>query len=118
DDISMSGPELQQAKSGARRFLNEGMDQSDQVGVFSISTGQVAAFSTDIAKLLAAIEKLTIRPRAAEGGLCPTLTAYDAYLIANNLDPSSTEIKAAEAMRCAGDQPRGRPGQPGAIPER
>ena len=118
DDISMSGPEFHQAKAGARRFLNEGMDQNDQVGVFSISTGQVAAFSTDTPKLLAAIEKLTIRPRTPEGGLCPTLTAYDAYLIANNLDPSSTEIKAAEAMRCAGDQPRGRPGQPGAIPER
>ncbi|HEV8145786.1 MAG TPA: VWA domain-containing protein [Bryobacteraceae bacterium] len=118
DDVSMSGPELHQAKVGARRFLNEGLDQNDQVGVFSISTGQVAAFSTDTAKLLAAIDKLNSRPRAPEGGLCPVLTAYDAYLIANNLDPSSTEIKAAEAMRCAGDQPRGRPGSPGAIPER
>lgn len=118
DDISMSAPEFHQAKAGARRFLNEGLDQNDQVGVFSISTGQVAAFSTDTAKLLAAIDKLNIRPRTPEGGLCPVLTAYDAYLIANNLDPSSTEIKAAEAMRCSGEQPRGRPGQPGAIPER
>jgi VWFA-related protein len=109
DDISMNGPELFQSKAGAKRFVNEAMASSDQAAIFTVSGGLTAAFTRDKDKLLAAIDKVNIHPRAPDAGLCPKLTPYDSYLIANNLDQNSLEVKVGEAMRCSGEpSPRGR----------
>jgi VWFA-related protein len=116
DDMSMNGAELFQAKSGGKRFLSDGMSPGDKVAIFAVSSGQVNPFTSDKEKLAAAIDRVAAHGRSPDPGLCPKLTTYDAYLIANNQDRDSLEIKAAEAMRCSGESPRTRGATPNIPP--
>jgi VWFA-related protein len=43
--------------------------------------------------------------RIPNGGICPHLTPYDAYVIANRLDQTVLEIKAAEMSQCDPGRP-------------
>lgn len=93
-------------KLAAKHFVKEGLAVGDRVAIFTISGQQVLPFSTDVSKLTAAIDKLNFTSRIPSGGLCPTITPYDAYVIANNRDQGETlEIKVAEGLRCFGCNP-------------
>jgi VWFA-related protein len=100
DDFSMGASELAQVKTAAKLFLKEGLSTGDRVAIFTMSKQQVVPFTDDVPKLIAAVDRFTIAPRVSSTGICPTLTPYDAYIIANGLDPTVLELKVAELRNC------------------
>ena len=100
DDLSMPMSDLYHAKTAAKRFLQAGLAANDRVGVFTISGGLVLPFSADVAEIAAAIDKVYLRERTARLEGCPVMTGYDAYVIANNLDPNALQVKAQEYANC------------------
>jgi hypothetical protein len=52
------------------------------------------AFTADAAKVSDAIDKIGFRDRQVRSSNYPLLTEYDAYRIANGLDPMAFAIKA------------------------
>jgi VWFA-related protein len=113
DDFSMPHAEQVQVKAAARRFVNEGLAKGDRVGLFTTSGRQIVPFTADVAKLVAAVDRYNSFPRTPDGGICPKLTPYDAYVIANKIDYETLAIKAAELMRCSGQRGRATPVLPG-----
>lgn len=100
DDLTISASELIQVKTAAKRFVREGLSTGDMVGIFTISKEQVLPFTRDVPKLIETIDKFNSSPRIPDGGICPRLTPYDAYVIANRLEPTTLELKVAEYNRC------------------
>ncbi len=101
DDFSMPFAQLAYVKAAARRFVKEGLDKGDRVGLFTTSGRQIVPFTADIARLAAAVDRYTSHPRVPDGGSCPKLTPYDAYVIANKIDPEALAIKVAELAACS-----------------
>jgi len=100
DDLSLSAPDLTHARAAAQRFVKEGLAAGDQVGIFTTSAAHTLGFTGDVPQLSEAIGQLYTRQSIIDGGTCPHMTPYDAYLIANHLDQSSLEVKVQEAMNC------------------
>jgi VWFA-related protein len=100
DDISMGPRELPQAQMAARRFVKEGVKPDDHIAIFTTSGAQNLEFTTDIDKLLEAVGKLHLNNRTPSGGMCPNMTPYDAYLIANRIDIGAFNAKISETARC------------------
>ena len=101
DDYSMPLAQQVYVKAAARRFVKEGLAQGDRVGLFTTSGKQIVPFTADVAKLVAAVDQYTSFPRIPDGGICPKLTPYDAYVIANKIDAEALQIKADELARCS-----------------
>ncbi len=100
DDFSMAFADQFNVKAAARRFLKEGLAQGDRVGLFTTSGKQVVPFTDDVAKLVAVLDGYNSFPRTPDGGICPKLTPYDAYIIANKIDYETFAIKDAEYLQC------------------
>jgi VWFA-related protein len=100
DDFSMPFSQQVYVKAAARRFLRECLAQGDRVGLFTTSGRQIVPFTSDTAKLAAAVDRYSSFPRTPSGGICPKLTPYDAYVIANKLDFETYQIKTAEMEQC------------------
>jgi VWFA-related protein len=95
------GPgDLIPARKAAKEFLTHGVSPGDLVAIFLITKGQILPFTSDIAKLNDALDHLNLATRNPILPTCPSLTAYDSYLIANNQDPTLLSIKVAEAYQC------------------
>lgn len=101
DDLSMPRTHLVLVKTAARRFINGGLANGDRVGLFTTSGKQVVPFTSDVAKLAAAVEQYDSMPRNPFGGDCPKLTPYDAYVIANRIDWETFVVKSAESAGCS-----------------
>jgi VWFA-related protein len=116
DDLSMPPDNLFNAKAAARRFLKGGLAANDRVSVLTISRGQVLPFTTDAARIAEAIDKVYLQERKLRAEGCPLITEYDAYLIANHLDPTDLVVKAREYTNCnPGVCPSGGGGRRGAA---
>jgi len=102
DDISMPPADLYNSKSAAKRFLKDGLAANDRVAVLTISSGLVLPFTADPARIAEAIDKVTLQERKPRSSTCPVLTQYDAYQIANGLDPTALSVKAGEYAACSG----------------
>ena len=100
DDLNMAFSDQVYVKAASRRFLKEGLAQGDRIGLFTTSGKQLVPFTDDVTKLLAAVDRYKSFPHTPDGGDCPKLTAYDAYVIANRLDFETFAIKGAEYSRC------------------
>jgi VWFA-related protein len=118
DDLSMPHNEQVQVKAAARRFIKEGLAKGDRVGLFTTSGKQNLPFTADVEKLVAAVDRYNSFPRTPDGGICPKLTPYDAYVIANKIDYETYAIKNAELARClrGGRTPPILPGKSGPWP--
>jgi VWFA-related protein len=115
DDLNSSAPELISARIAALRFLKEGLEPGDHLSVFTTYGRQVVAFTTDVAQIAAALNKLAPHPVKADYNLCPSMRPYEAYLITSRTDPGVLPVKVDEARRCSGSPPppRSRRGQQG-----
>jgi VWFA-related protein len=102
DDFSLHPAQLFNVKRAARRFLSEGLVKGDRVALFTTSGEQIVSFTDDVAKLVAAIDRYNSFSRIPDSGVCPKLTPYDAYAIANKIDEGALDIKSAEMARCFG----------------
>ncbi|HKN74887.1 MAG TPA: VWA domain-containing protein [Candidatus Acidoferrum sp.] len=102
DDIHSNVGDLGRAKIAAKRFLEHGLAPGDRIALFT-STGTVFVdYTQDSTKLLAAMSQLQAHPRVPENGIvqCPRITPYQAYLIANDLDPTALQAAETEAASC------------------
>ncbi|HEY3739928.1 MAG TPA: VWA domain-containing protein, partial [Bryobacteraceae bacterium] len=100
EDFATNGADLKRAQMAGRRFIKEGLDDSDRVAIYSTS-GDVVDYTNDKAKLIAAIDKLRPHPKYYEpGNGCPRISAYQAYLIASLQDRSAIESAKAESVKC------------------
>jgi VWFA-related protein len=101
DNLSMPAADLYNSKAAAKRYLKDGLAANDRVAVLTISSGQVLPFTSDAAKIAEAIDKVKLQERQIKSSTCPLLTPYDAYQIANGIDPTALTVKAAEYSACA-----------------
>ena len=100
DDLSMSAGDLIPARQSAKRFVSQGISPGDQVSLFILSKGQTLPFTADTARINEALDKLNVATRVPLLPRCPNLTSYEAYVIANRVDPSLLPVKVSEAYSC------------------
>ena len=101
DDFGTNNADLKRTQTAGRRFIKEGLEDSDRVALFS-SSGDFLDYTADRAKLVAAIDKLKPHPKFSEVGLggCPRISPYEAYQISVLFDPSAIEAATKEAANC------------------
>jgi VWFA-related protein len=100
DDFALTAADLPVTRTAARRFLKQGLQSDDRVGIFFVSKGLVLPFTADIARLEDAIDHLNFAAREASLPTCPSLTAYEAMTIAERQDSSLLPVKVEEAQSC------------------
>lgn len=101
DDVNTDNKALQQARNAALRFVMEALGPADRAAVLTGSGGVSQEFTADHARLQAAIAAVRTHPRAeAHSPGCLRITAYQAYLIVNHLDPSALAAAMANQTQC------------------
>jgi VWFA-related protein len=105
DDMNSAVADLISARIAAVRFLKEGLQPGDHVAIFTTYDRLLLPFTTDTAAIADALNKLAPHLRTPNRGMCPILTPYEAYLIADRQDPAVFAVKVAEARIC-GSSPR------------
>lgn len=102
DDVNTSNPLLGMARQAALRFTGRMLGAGDRVGLFTNSGLDTLSFTRDRAALEGAIRRLSAHPRAAAATSgCLRLSQYQAYLIANHLDPSALNAAKANLAACS-----------------
>jgi VWFA-related protein len=107
DDASTTSGDLMHARIAARRFVKEALNPGDRVAIETSSSSQTLEFTTDTARILDTIGRLTPHQTVPEGGLtaCPRITPYQAYLIAAKFDITAQWAAIDEAYACADQDP-------------
>jgi VWFA-related protein len=108
DDVNQAAAGFERSRHAAKNWIERGLAEGDHVGIFTDSGAVTVDFTTDTAKLFGAIANMKRHPNTntARGfGLCPTLTAYQAYVIMSHLDPVALEVAAMEVKACAPETP-------------
>jgi VWFA-related protein len=101
DDLNTDAASLHRGKTAAGRFVAEALAPGDLVGIFTTALSQKVEFTANADALRQAIEAVTMHTRYSDDlYTCPVIRAYEAYLIANYLDPALLDAKAAEAAHC------------------
>ncbi|HET9784127.1 MAG TPA: VWA domain-containing protein, partial [Terriglobales bacterium] len=101
DDVNTDNKALEQARNGALRFVHEALGPADHAAVLTGSGVVSQEFTADHARLQAAIAAVRAHPRAApHSSGCLRITAYQAYLIVNHLDPSALAAAMANQSQC------------------
>jgi VWFA-related protein len=92
---------LKRAQTAGRRFIKEGLDDTDRVALFS-SSGDFLDYTADQSKLADAIDKLKSHPKFSEIGLggCPRISPFEAYQISVMLDRAAIDAAIQEAGTC------------------
>jgi VWFA-related protein len=104
DDIHTNTGDLGRAKIAARRFLSHGLAPTDRLAIFTSSGTVFVDYTSDAAKILAALNVLQAHIRVPENGIapCPRITPYQAYLIINNSDSNALQAAIQESSNCNG----------------
>jgi VWFA-related protein len=106
DDLYTDQFALKPAKDAAIRFVKTGLAPGDRAAVFTTAESRDSEFTADVPKLLEQIAKITHRKAADDSaGMCPVISPYEAYLIANQLDKGVLGAKLAECFICNGRNP-------------
>jgi VWFA-related protein len=98
DDTHLESDAIQRSKQAAEKLITTGLQSDDRMGIFT-GSGTVAQGFTNDSKVL--IEALAhVQPHLHMGlhgmGNAPTLTPYEAYVIAKHLDLPIRDQKVAE----------------------
>lgn len=102
DDVNSGAGDLGHARDAARQFLTRALRGRVRVAIFTASSSQSVGFTRDRKRLLAAIAALRAHPRATRYSTgCVHITAYQAYLIVNHLDPAALAAAEANTRACA-----------------
>ena len=100
-DDSRGGVLLGRSRAAAEKLIN-GLAPEVAAGIFTDSATVEVNFTHDRKALLEALAR--IKPHSLIGargyGQCPTLTAYQAYVIANHIDPDAKELALNEVIGC------------------
>lgn len=102
DDVNSGAGDLGHARNAARQFLTRALRGNVRVAIFTASSSQSVNFTRDRGRLLAAVKALRPHPRATRDSTgCVHVTAYQAYLIVNHLDPAALAAAEANTRACA-----------------
>lgn len=115
DDIHTEPGDFARVQKAAKRFVQDSLQPEDQVAIFKTSGNSEVSFTNDRPKLLAAIDTLRVHPaeNSSKATQCPRITDYEAYLIANHLDPEVLNTAAERLLDCMCPPPR----DPGICPK-
>lgn len=101
DDVHTSFEDMARVRQAADRYLAASLAGSDQAGIFTASGENTLDFTGDRAELHQALARLLPRPMAAtQVNACPEISEYQAYLIAVENDPTSSQIASDEYFGC------------------
>lgn len=109
DDVSTDERDLKNARNAAERFIGEQMQPGSRLAIFTTSGTVEQDFTTDAARLQAAVARIRTHPRAGRSMFdCPRITPYEADLIVQHHDMLALQSVDAEAANCNGkSQPTG-----------
>jgi VWFA-related protein len=108
DDTHSAMAGFERSRHAAEKLISTGLHPGDRIGIFTGSGAVALDFTADTNSLLATLAGMKRHPDliSARGfGPCPTLSLYQAFVIAKHLDTRAKEIAAEEILSC-------RPGEP------
>jgi VWFA-related protein len=102
DDTHIAAYGLEKLRSASEKLIDSGLQPGDRLGIFTTSGTVIEDFTSDREVLLAALKRVRPHPPPSASGMqvCPTLTPYQAYVIAMHLDTMAKQIAVAEAIAC------------------
>jgi VWFA-related protein len=102
DDLHLLPTLLQPVKDAAARFVKTSLAPNDRVVIVRTSRSEKAQFTADVPALLDQIEKITSTPQAVfnDSERCIHLNPYEAYMIAEQMDPGD-RLLHAKTSECA-----------------
>lgn len=104
DDVHIRFGDLAQVRNAADRYVDQSMQPTDRVAVFTFSGQAQQDFTDDRTKLHAAL--LRLRPTVVSAssssapGECPPMDYYEADLIQNKNDLQAMAVATADAIAC------------------
>jgi VWFA-related protein len=108
DDIHTEPGDFARVQKAAEGVVQDSLQPEDRVAIFKTSDNAEVSFTNDRPKLLAAIDALRVHPaeNSSKVTQCPRITDYEAYLIANRLDPEVLSTVAERLLDCMCPPPR------------
>jgi VWFA-related protein len=108
DDMHTDPGDFARVRKAAEAFVKDSLQPEDRVAIFKTSDNAEVSFTNDRPKLLAAIDALRVHPaeNSSKVTQCPRITDYEAYLIANHLDPEVLNTVAERLLDCMCPPPR------------
>jgi VWFA-related protein len=100
DDFHMPPGDVRHVQVAAENFMRTELSGGERVGLFTASGSPQVNFTPNASRVLSALPDLRSHLREFGGGACPRMTPHDAYLIANNLDPTAFDTALWEAIAC------------------
>ena len=108
DDTHSGMAGFERSRHSAEKLISNGLHPGDRIGIFTGSGAVALDFTADVKTLLSTLASMKRHPDAITTrgfGPCPTLSLYQAFVIAKHLDERAKQIAAAEILSC-------RPGEP------
>ena len=106
DDLNLSDFDVVRAKAAAGKFVKESLAPGDRVAVVTTASPAATTFISEVPEIVKRIDAVIAHPRYSDDDpalSCPQITAYQAYLLMNCLDPDLLAAKVAELAACRGD---------------
>src|ERR1700677_1927906 len=104
DDVHLPPVALGQVKEAAERFVKTGLAPGDRAVVVTTSQSAKSVFTNDVQTLVEEINKVKSVPQPASyaSQSCIHLSPYEAYQIAEHIDPGDALLhaKVAECEAC------------------
>jgi VWFA-related protein len=103
DDTHSGMAGFERSKHAAEKLITTNLRPADRIGIFTGSGAVALDFTADTKVLLTTLAgmKRHPEPHAARGfGPCPTLSSYQAYVIAKHLDNRAKQIAVNEILGC------------------
>jgi VWFA-related protein len=104
DDLHLSFADLKRAKDAAERFVKTSLVPGDRVAIVATSKSAKSVFTADIPTLVEQIGQITSVPQPASytSQSCVRLTPYEAYQLAEQMDPGGAllQAKVGECSAC------------------
>jgi VWFA-related protein len=103
DDTHAGLAGFERSRRAAEKLIADGLQPGDRIAIFAGSGAVALEFTGDTKVLLATLANMRRHPdRSVISGFgaCPTLTAYQAYMIAKHLDPMAKAVAVADIRAC------------------
>lgn len=109
DDENMNSADLTFARKAAEGFFRKNLEPTDLAGIFTSSTTVTQNFTSDLQKLIDALNQLKTHQRRSDFGpmSCPRIEPYQAQQIVDNYNEHTPafDLALAEAVQCNCPQP-------------
>ena len=104
DDGNASVADLMQSRTAAERYVDQALQPSDRVAIFTISGKSQMDFTSDRDKLHSALRGLmpqVLGGSDTKGNECPPIDYYQADLIENKNDQRAFGVAVEDTLACA-----------------